>query len=180
MSFDGIGMKTLDADGLILEPQVAAHAAEMFAVLSDPALYEYELEPPASEEWLRARFLRLETRRSPDGRERWLNWVIRLAGEPSIGYVQATVRDDGSAGIAYALSSSCWGKGFAGRAVEAMIQELVGEYGVQMFWAVLKEENVRSRRLLERLGFAPVPADAWPGGSVESGELLMSRRIGAS
>lgn len=173
-------MKTLDAGSLILEPQVAAHAAEMFAVLSDPALYEYELEPPASEEWLRARFARLETRRSPDGRERWLNWVIRLAGGPSIGYVQATVRDDCSAGIAYVLSSSCWGKGFAGRAVEAMIRELVGEYSVQMFWAVLKDENVRSRRLLERLGFTSAPVDAWPEWSVEPGELLMSRRVGAS
>lgn len=169
-------MNTLHTDNLILEPQVAAHAAEMFAVLSDPALYEYELQPPASEDWLRSRFARLETRRSPDGQERWLNWVFRLAGGPAIGYVQATVRDDRSAGIAYVLSSSCWGQGFARRAVEAMIDELVREYGVRTLWAVLKEDNVRSRRLLERLGFTPMPVGAWLDWRVEPGELMMSRR----
>jgi hypothetical protein len=29
-----------------LEPQVVAHAEEMFLVLSDPAIYEYEGQPP--------------------------------------------------------------------------------------------------------------------------------------
>lgn len=169
-------MHTLHTDNLILEPQVAAHASEMFAILSDPALYEYELEPPASEVWLRARFARLETRQSPDGREQWLNWIIRLTGGTSIGYVQATVRQDGAAGIAYVLSSSWWGQSLARRAVEAMIDELVSEYGVRTLWAVSKEENIRSRRLLERLGFAPVPVDAWRDWDVEPGELMMSRR----
>jgi hypothetical protein len=84
-------MRTLETAALTLEPQRAQHAAEMFAVLSDPAIYEYENQPPASLEALRRRYAALESRRSPDGREQWLNWVIRLpAGEP-IGYVQATV-----------------------------------------------------------------------------------------
>jgi hypothetical protein len=50
----------------------------MFAVLCDPAIYEFENEPPPSVEWLRARFAKLESRRSPDGEEQWLNWVVRL------------------------------------------------------------------------------------------------------
>jgi predicted MFS family arabinose efflux permease len=32
---------------LVLEPQVRAHAPEMFRVLSDPAIYEHENEPPS-------------------------------------------------------------------------------------------------------------------------------------
>jgi hypothetical protein len=62
-------MRVLETGALTLEPQTAAHAEEMFRVLSDPAIYEYENDPPASLEWLRARFERLESRRSPDGRE---------------------------------------------------------------------------------------------------------------
>lgn len=42
----------------MLEPQVAAHASEMFDVLSDPAIYEFENEPPPSEAWLVERYAR--------------------------------------------------------------------------------------------------------------------------
>src|SRR2546430_16551554 len=71
-------MHVIETGSLRLEPQTAAHAEEMFAVLSDPAIYEYEDDPPPSLEWLRARFTKLESRRAADGQERWVNWGIRL------------------------------------------------------------------------------------------------------
>jgi len=71
-------MKLLVTDRCTLEPQVEAHAAEMFLVLSDPAIYAFENEPPPSLQWLQARLRRLEARQSPDGSQRWLNWVLRL------------------------------------------------------------------------------------------------------
>ena len=45
-------MTPIRTSRLMLEPQVVAHADEMFVVLSDPAIYEHENEPPASLEWL--------------------------------------------------------------------------------------------------------------------------------
>src|SRR5882672_1535799 len=123
-------MHVIGTGSLTLEPQTAAHAEEMFAVLSDPAIYEYENEPPPSLEWLRTRFTKLETRVSPDGHEQWLNWVIRLSGAELIGYVQATVHPDAQAAIAYELASVYWGRGLARRAVQAMMAELVEHYGV--------------------------------------------------
>ncbi len=78
-----------------------------------PAIYEYENAPPASIEWLRARFTKLEARQSPDGSQQWLNWVIRLPTSELIGYVQATVHADGHAAIAYELCSQYWGRGLA-------------------------------------------------------------------
>ena len=161
----------------------------MFAVLSDPAIYEYENEPPPSLEWLRARFARLESRVSADGREQWLNWVIRIlpsalaylpgasASAVLIGYVQATVRADHRAAIAYELASAYWGRGLARRAVDAMIGELVQHYRVRLLTAVLKRDNLRSRRFLERLEFAPgVPAILGVG-AIEPDEVLMYREI---
>jgi RimJ/RimL family protein N-acetyltransferase len=139
----------------ILEPQVADHAAEMFALLQDPRIYEYENEAPASEAWLRERFARLETRSSSDGTEHWLNWVVRLSSGEAIGYVQATVEPDGRAFVAYVLGSRWWGQGLAQEAVRAMMEELRGTYGARRYVAVLKRRNERSRRLLERLGFTP-------------------------
>jgi [ribosomal protein S5]-alanine N-acetyltransferase len=170
-------MRIIEAGPLVLEPQTAAHAAEMFRVLSDPAIYEFENEPPESLEWLRARFTKLETRSSADGSEQWLNWVIRLPGSELIGYVQATVHLDGGAGIAYELSSVHWGRGLAHRAVEAMISELVARYGVRSLFAVLKRANFRSMRLLERLGFSLASPEQQLAHRIEPDESLMCREI---
>ena len=102
---------------------------------------------------MRIRFTKLETRLSADGQEQWLNWVICLASEELIGYVQATVRADGGVLIAYELGSAFWGKGLAHQAVSAMISELVRHYDTRELWAVLKRANHRLMRLLTRLGF---------------------------
>ncbi len=168
-------MHVIETGGLTLEPQTAAHAEEMFAVLSDPAIYEYENAPPPSLEWLRARFARLESRLSANGREQWLNWVIRLPSSELIGYVQATVDPGGRAAIAYELSSAYWGRGLAGLAVQAMIAELVRRYQVRQLTAVFKRKNLRSMRLLERLGFSPASVEQHKAYHVEPGELLMQR-----
>ena len=168
-------MHVIETGGLTLEPQTAAHAEEMFAVLSDPAIYEHENAPPPSLEWLRARFARLESRLSANGREQWLNWVIRLPSSELIGYVQATVDAGGRAAIAYELSSAYWGRGLAGLAVQAMLAELVQHYQVRNFAAVFKRGNLRSMRLLERLGFSPASPEQRMKHHVEPGERLMQR-----
>jgi RimJ/RimL family protein N-acetyltransferase len=168
-------MRVVETPALTLEPQTTAHAEAMFAVPRDPALYEFEQSPPPSLEWLRARFERLESRRSPDGGEQWLNWVIRLPTREPIGYVQATVDSEHRAAIAYVLSSAHWGRGLARRAVEAMIAELVAHHGVRRVSAVLKRENHRSLRLLERLGFATASDQEISEVHIESDEVLRCR-----
>ncbi|MSR59557.1 MAG: N-acetyltransferase [Planctomycetaceae bacterium] len=170
-------MQLIQTDSLTLEPQVAAHADEMFAVLSDPAIYEYENSPPPSLEWLRERFTKLETRHSPDGREQWFDWVIRLPPSELIGYVQATVDSNGKAAIAYVLSSRYWGRGLARQAVQAMISELVDYHDVHSLSAVLRRENFRSMRLLERLGFSLASPEQYLQHRVEPGELFMQCEI---
>jgi len=148
----------------------------MFAVLSDPAIYQYENAPPPSVEWLRERFARLESRCSADGCEQWLNWVIRLSTSELIGYVQATLHADGRAAIAYELSSAYWGRGLAREAVEGMINELVTHYRVHTLTAVLKRENQRSFRLLERLGFSLASTETHAAHDVGSDDLMMQRK----
>ena len=173
-------MRTLEAAGITLLPQLASHADEMFVVLSDPQIYLYENEPPQSIEWLRQRFARLETRASADGKERWLNWVIRVPSGALIGYVQATLHGKGRAAIAYELNSAFWGQGLAHRAVATMIKELAGDYRVRHLSAVLKRNNQRSRRLLERLGFTPASPAQQSRQSIEPDEMLMLRSLSSS
>jgi [ribosomal protein S5]-alanine N-acetyltransferase len=166
-------MRPITTPRLTLEPQLASHAPEMFVVLGDPAIYEFENEPPQSPEGLQLRFTQLETRLSPSGREQWLNWVIRLPNGPLAGYVQATVLADHRATIAYELNSVHWGRGLARTAVQAMLDELADRYAVRHFSAVLKQANFRSLRLLQRLGFVMASAEQHLQRGVEQDEFLM-------
>ena len=164
-------MRVVAGEGVVLDPQVAAHAREMFALLADPAIYEYEGAQPESEDWLAQRFARLESRGSPDGREGWLNWIVRLPGGEAIGYVQATIDESGNASIAYIFASRSWGRGLARRAVEAMTGELRDRYGVRAMIVVLKSVNLRSLRLAQRLGFTRAEDQA----GIEADEIRMRR-----
>jgi ribosomal-protein-alanine N-acetyltransferase len=156
-----------------LEPLVAAHASEMFRVLSDPAIYEFENAPPVSEEWLTRRYEMLERRRSADSRERWLNWVVRISGGELAGYVQATVLPSAAARVAYELGSRYWRRGIGRCAVAAMLAELRSEYGVHTFVAVLKAGNFRSLGLLRSLGFSPASAQQVAEFGGEPDEFVM-------
>lgn len=170
-------MRPLVTPRLTLEPLLAAHADEMFAVLADPAIYSYENQPPASLAWLRDRYARLESRRSADGSQQWLNWVMRPPAAPPIGYVQATVYGNGHALIGYEMASTHWGRGLASEAVEAMIAELRDAYGVTRVSAVLKSANERSLKLLQRRGFVPADAAWLDAHPIDSDERAMVREL---
>jgi ribosomal-protein-alanine N-acetyltransferase len=170
-----VSMLAIDTGDLTLEPQVAAHAEAMFVVLSDPAIYEYENEPPQSVAGLRERFLRLESRQSLNASQVWLNWVIRMPTSELIGYVQATIYTGGRAAMAYELHSNYWGRGLASQAVKAAMVHIVQHYAVSSLSAVLKCENQRSMRLLKRMGFTESTPAQHAALEVERDEFLMLR-----
>lgn len=154
-------MRATRGDGITLEPQVAAHAAELYPLLSDPDLYTYiDQKGPVSEVALRERLAKLETRLSGDGTEHWLNWVVWNSEGRAVGYVQATVYPDHSAEIAYVLGKPFWRQGYGRAACEAMMRELIAGYGVTRFSATLDPGNAASVGLLRALGFGFVSEDA--------------------
>ncbi len=70
-------MSILESARIRLEPLRKEHAEAMFPGLSNPRLYEFIADdPPASLEVLREKYTRLESRRSPSGDDRWLNWIV--------------------------------------------------------------------------------------------------------
>ena len=155
---------------------VAAHAHEMFCVLSDPAIYQFENEPPPSEEWLIQRYARLENRMSANGTQIWLNWVIRLPGGELAGYVQATVLKSGAALVAYELASRYWRRGIGRSALSAVLEELRENYPTALFAAVLKSANFRSEGLLVSLGFEPATEEQAANFGAEPDEKVMIKR----
>lgn len=167
------GMHPISAPPLLLEPLTVGHAREMFAVLSDPAIYEFENEPPASDAALAQRYAILEGRRSQDGRETWLNWVIRLPSGQLAGYTQATVLPSGVACVAYEIASRYWRQGIGSTAVAAMLAELRARYAVSLYVAVLKARNHRSLGLLRKLGFERASGVQVAAFGAQADELVM-------
>jgi RimJ/RimL family protein N-acetyltransferase len=137
-----------------------SHAPFLFPLLQDETLWEFTDEaPPESLLALRARYRRLESRRSADGTQLWLNWVIALHDGTVMGFVQATVpADRAPIEIAYVLGRPYWSHGFAYEAISAMMASIEESLGVVEFRATVDHRNVASGRLLGRLGFAAVDA----------------------
>jgi ribosomal-protein-alanine N-acetyltransferase len=173
-------MQTIRTASLVLEPLTVRHAHEMFSVLSDPAIYEFENAPPATEEALSRRYAILEARRSQDGAEIWLNWVIRLSGGELAGYVQATVLRSGAAYVGYELASRHWRQGVGSAAVAAMLTELRLRYSVNRYVAVLNARNYRSVALRRKLGFKPASTEHVPEFAAEADEIVMVKAAAAA
>jgi ribosomal-protein-alanine N-acetyltransferase len=151
--FDDYERVALQTPNLVLEPLKPAHADELFPHLSDPALYTYvPQDPPPDIDRVRARYARLEHGRSADGRDLWLNWVIKADGRAA-GTVQATVIPNGTALIAYERYAPFAHKGVAAEAVAAMIAHLKDKLETTTVRALVDTRNAPSIRLLERLGF---------------------------
>jgi ribosomal-protein-alanine N-acetyltransferase len=160
-----------------LEPQREHHAEEMFEVLRDPAIYEFEGEPPPSVEALRRGYRKRETRESPDGTEKWLNWVVRLPSGQLAGYVQATVLGTGASYIGYEFSSRFWRQGVATDSLSTMFCELAETYRVHTLIAVLKRANFRSMALLHKLGFEQAEPDARRHIDADDDEIVLLRPL---
>jgi ribosomal-protein-alanine N-acetyltransferase len=132
-----------------------SHAPSLFPLLRDEMLWEFTDEaPPESLLALRARYQRLERRRSDDDTQQWLNWAIALHDGTVMGVVQATVPAGRSPiEIAYVLGRPFWSRGFAHEAVGAMIAAIEESVGFVEFVATVDSRNVASGRLLARLAF---------------------------
>jgi [ribosomal protein S5]-alanine N-acetyltransferase len=145
----------LQTPRMILEAIEPAHASVLFEGLRDNALYQFiDDGPPESVESLRKRYERWAQRLSPDAQEIWLNWALKLSETDNyVGVIQATVRKDRSAVIAFVLFRDHWGQGYAQEAVTEMIRELRERYAVTRCTATVDPGNDRSIHLLRNLGF---------------------------
>lgn len=141
---------------LDLIPLTTGDADDLFPLLKDPALGRFTGEaPPADVGALRAGFAAWETRRSPDGAELWLNWVVRLKdGARAVGLVQATV-GDGAAAIAWTIGTDFQRQGFATEAGNALIAWLRGSLGVPSIVGSIHPDNVASQTAAQRIGLRP-------------------------
>lgn len=139
---------------LILEPLTVSAADEMFALLSDPALYEYTGGQPPTLEQLREQYGFQVAGKSADGQQQWLNWIIRWqsSAEPA-GYVQATVENIQrvlTAEIAWVVGVAHQRQGVAVEASAGMIDWL-SSCGVRVIVAHIHPDHEASKLVARRL-----------------------------
>ena len=61
--------------------------------------------------------------------------------------------------LGYALARARWGRGLATEATMAAVRWVVVEHDLGEIWAATAVANVRSQRVLEKLGMTRAPAD---------------------
>lgn len=153
-TFDRYEPATLRTPNLILEPLRVAHAAEMFGHLCDPGHYRFiPQNPPASVEVVQQRYARLESCRSPNGEQLWLNWAIRVSSGEAAGLIQATILPERSGIMVYELFKPFQGRGVATDALRMVLHHLTAKAALTAATARVDTRNQKSIRLLERLGF---------------------------
>ncbi len=139
-----------------LAPLVEAHAAVLFPLLADAELWRFtDDEPPTDPAALAQRYRRLESRRSPDGSQLWLNWAVEAEPHGVVGFVQATVTPaEAHADVAYVVARAFASRGYGTDAVRALLAFLAERLGVTAAEATVDDRNAPSLRLLAKLGFA--------------------------
>lgn len=143
------------SDGTVaLEPLTVFHAEFLLRLRSDPDVLRYvDREPLASMAEAKA-YAQAIADDSADGRG--ANWLIRdqAGGAPagSIGLWRIDRAND-LAEIGYTLLPAYWGRGFARRALAAVLDFGFNVLGLHRVEANINPDNQASRRLLERAGF---------------------------
>ena len=161
MSVEEIDAPLLETLRLVLEPLRVDHAEEMVSVLADERLYAFTGGTPPALGELRERYTRQAAGRSPDGVERWLNWIVRRTEDrAAIGFVQAAISEDPpppaptTAVLAWVLGVRFQGRGYAREATATVVAWLM-TVGVGRLVACIHPEHAASMSLARALGLGP-------------------------
>lgn len=150
--------KIIETQRMFLEPLVKQHAEKIFPFLLDQRLYEFiAAVPPNSLADLEAHYRNLMLRRSPNGSQIGLNWVMKHKDNKDyIGLLQATLFPDQTAKIAYMVFPMIWRKGYGREGCSQILKHLFSDYHVIKVIAEIDTHNVSSIKLVESLGFKHV------------------------
>jgi RimJ/RimL family protein N-acetyltransferase len=146
-------VSSISGPRLTLESLREEHADEMFPLLNDASLHTFTGGGPSTLAQLRDRYRRQVAGHSPDGTQRWLNWVVRRREDgQAVGTLQATVTGE-QAEVAWVVASPYQGRGFAREAAEAMVGWL-REQGVTTLVAHVHPDHKASARVAAALGLS--------------------------
>ncbi|MEU1089312.1 GNAT family N-acetyltransferase [Streptomyces sp. NPDC005892] len=142
---------------LTLEPLRVDHAREAVSVFADVRLHTWTGGTPSSLAQLEARYGRQSAGRSPDGRQGWLNWMLRRNADGQlIGTVQATLYRTAAgaaseASVAWVVGTDYQNEGYAREGALAMASWLRAQ-GVTEVAANIRPGHGASTAVARALG----------------------------
>ena len=90
---------------------------------------------------------------SVEDRTRFFMAVVRCEDLEIVGDVGITLLDDGSGSIGWFIRRKYWGMGYASEAAALMINCGFEAIGLDAIHASCRRENIRSERVMQKLGF---------------------------
>jgi RimJ/RimL family protein N-acetyltransferase len=145
----------LTTERLVLDPLRVEDAEELAPLLADPRLHTYIGGVPPAVDELRDRYRRQVGGRSPDGSQRWLNWIVRRRDSGhAVGTVQATIsmQDDRSvAEVAWVVATPYQRRGYARESAAEMLRWL-RQHGISVVIAYVHPEHDASIAVARALG----------------------------
>jgi len=93
-----------------------------------------------------------------EDRTRFFMAVVRCEDLEIVGDVGITRLEDGSGSIGWFIRRKYWGMGYASEAAALMINCGFEAIGLDAIHASCRRENIRSERVMQKLGFRPTDA----------------------
>jgi ribosomal-protein-alanine N-acetyltransferase len=150
---EGQDMLPLETERLLLRRYEDRDMADILAYSRDADFWlARNMTWEASEEGVRAYWAR-QRDMDPRAEPEWLDLVVELKAEQkAIGQVGIGVRKNRQGTIGWLLARKFQGRGLATEAARAVMTFGFARLGLHRIWASTGEDNVRSWRLMERLG----------------------------
>lgn len=146
----------LTTSRLYLSPTDPADARRFAEILSDPEVGHIiaAIDLPYPEEDARAW---IETHAAERAAGRALRFAVRLGGAEGrmIGCCDVGELDTGTGALGFWYESAAWGRGYAHEAAKAVLAHAEAVADPERFRAAHAHDNLRSAKLLARLGFVP-------------------------
>lgn len=140
----------------VLEPITERHTEELCQLLSDEELHRFIRFDAPTWDQQRERCAKWTSRKSPDGKELWLNWAARDKSNGKIvAHIQGGIQGE-IASIGYMVGLAFQRKSVATECLEAIFEYFQNSLGVKEVKAWSDTRNQASHNLLYKLGFVQI------------------------
>jgi RimJ/RimL family protein N-acetyltransferase len=168
-------VRTIPTDRLLLRGWRDADRAPFAALNADPRVMEYFASGALSRRESDALADRIEAHFVARGFGLWaidVPGVAAFAGFCGLAVPSFTAHFTPCVEIGWRLAPECWGRGYATEAARAVLAHAFGPLGLHQVVSFTTASNLRSQRVMQRIGMTRDPADDFDHPGVAEGHPL--------
>jgi ribosomal-protein-alanine N-acetyltransferase len=161
----------LQSTRLVFSKFAKQHLADYLKLVTDKDLMRFIHNGAMSELDAKARFEVIveDNKKSPQ----FGFWACRsISNDELIGFVKIAAFEADKIELGYAVIPKYWGKGYASEMLQTMMDFSIEHFGQKPLVGVVQEQNIASRKMLEKFGFGLARSE-----KMENYTLLYFERI---